>query len=174
MFEAIQKRKSVRDYKDKSVPKEIVKKILEAGRVAPSASNIQPWHFIVVSDLESRKVIAKGPYAKFVRGAPLVIVGCGDTKMSPNRFMMDVSIALENMVLAATGEGLGTCWICGFYEDQVKKLLAIPEHYKVVALLSVGYPRQEIDVGRTIPKLARERKTLGEIASAERFGNPFC
>lgn len=173
VFEAIQERKSVRAYLATPVPKETVEKLLEAARIAPSAANIQPWHFIVVTDSEKRKVISKGPYAQFVTESPVVIVACGDTKASFKWHMVDVSIALENMVLAATAEGLGTCWIGGFYEDQVKKLLEIPEHLKVVALLAVGYPREKVDIGRRLLQLVRKRKTLAEITSSEKYGESY-
>ena len=170
VFEAIQKRKSVRAYQSEPIPPEIMERLLEAARIAPSAANFQPWHFIVVTDSEKRKVISKGPYASFVTQAPVVIVGCGDMKASSNWATVDVSIALENTVLAATAEGLGACWIGGFHEDEVKELLKIPEHFKVVALLTVGYPREKVDIGQKLLRLIRRRKTLDEIVSAEEYG----
>ena len=142
VFEAIQKRRSVRAYKSTPIPEEKLMKILEAGRLAPSASNIQPWHFIVVKDPEKRKKLAKSKWARFLAEAPVVIVGCGNQKASPKWFMVDVAIAMQNMVLAATGEGLGTCWVGSFNEKEVKELLKIPENYRVIALLAVGYPRE--------------------------------
>lgn len=169
VFEALKMRRSVRAYEETPVPKEALKRILEAGRTSPSASNRQPWHFIVVTESEKRKVISKGPYAKFVTESPVVIVGLGDTKASPNWYIVDVSIALENMVLAATAEGLGTCWIGGFIEDEVRQLLGIPENFKIVSLLSVGYPRQKQDAGGR-PRLVRPRKSLQEITSSEKYG----
>ena len=122
-FEAITKRKSVRAYEATPVPKETLEKILEAARLAPSAARVQPWHFIVVTEAEKRKELSKGMFAKFLAEAPMVIVACGDTKASPDWCYIDVAIAVENMVLAATNEGLGTCWIGSFDEGQVKKLL---------------------------------------------------
>jgi nitroreductase len=172
VFEAIQKRKSVRAYQAKPVPRKVIKKILEAGRIAPSAVNFQPWHFIVVTDAEKRKVLSRGPYAKFLTQAPVVIVGCGDTKASPDWFTVDVSIALENMVLAATAEGLGTCWIGGFQEDEVKALLEIPDHFTVVALLAVGYEREKKDGGRKLQH-RHKRKRLAEIVSGEKYGEGY-
>ncbi len=127
VFEAIQKRKSIRAYETTPVPEETVKKILEAARLAPSAVNFQPWHFIVVTGSEKRKDLSKGVFAKFLAETPVVIVACGDTKASPKWCSIDVAIAVENMVLAATAEGLGTCWVGSFDENQVKALLKIPE-----------------------------------------------
>jgi len=172
VFEALKMRKSVRAYQETPVPKEALKRILEAGRIAPSASNRQPWHFIVVTESEKRKVISKGPYAKFVTESPVVIVGLGDSKASPNWYIVDVSIALENMVLAATAEGLGTCWIGGFIEDEVRQLLGIPKNLKIVSLLSVGYPLEKTDAGGR-PRLVRPRKSLQEITSSEKYGQAY-
>ena len=121
VFEAIQKRKSVRSYEDKPVSKETLVKLLEAARVAPSAKNVQPLHFIVVTDKEKREELSKGIFAKWLTNAPVVIAACGDTKASPKWYTVDTALALENMVLAATGEGLGTCCVGSFDESEVKK-----------------------------------------------------
>lgn len=170
-FEAIQKRHSIRAYEPTPVPEEKLMKILEAGRLAPSAGNIQPWHFIVVRNAEKRKRLAKARWAKFLAEAPVVIVGCGDQKASPKWFTVDVAIAMENIVLAATSEGLGTCWVGSFNEDEVKKLLKIPEKYRVIALLAVGYPREKLNFTGKILHLMRRRKKLSDIVSFEEFGS---
>lgn len=173
VFEAIQRRHSVRAYESKPIPEEKLVKILEAGRLAPSASNIQPWHFIVVRDEEKRRRLARARWAKFLAEAPVVIVGCGDRRASPKWFMVDVAIAMQNMVLTATSEGLGTCWVGSFNEVEVRELLKIPERYEVVALLAVGYPREKQDFAGKILHLVRRRKRLEEIVSIEEFGNKF-
>jgi nitroreductase len=172
-FEAIQKRKSVRSYESTPVPKETLAKLLEAARIAPSANNTQPWHFIVVTDSEKKKELSKGLFAKFLAETPVVIVACGDTKASPDWCVIDVAIAVENMVLAATGEGLGTCWVGSFDEDQVRELLRIPRNFKVIVLLAVGYAREKVDLAGKIVRLVRKRKTLDEIASFEECGQRF-
>lgn len=169
-FEAIQKRESVRSYESTPVPKETLAKLLEAARIAPSASNTQPWHFIVVTDSEKKKELSKGLFAKFLAETPVVIVACGDTKASPDWCVIDVAIAVENMVLAATGEGLGTCWVGSFDEDQVRELLRIPRNFKVIVLLAVGYAREKVDLAGKIVRSVRKRKTLDEIASFEEYG----
>ena len=170
VFEAIQKRKSTRAYEKTPVPEETVKKILDAARLAPSAMNRQPWHFIVVTGSEKREELSKGVFAKFLAETPVVIVACGDTKASPDWCLIDVAIAMENMVLAATAEGLGTCWVGSFDENQVRALLKIPENLKVIALLAVGYPREKPDLARKIMASVQKRKTLDEIASFEEYG----
>ncbi|MEM2322245.1 MAG: nitroreductase family protein [Candidatus Bathyarchaeia archaeon] len=170
VFEAIQKRRSVRAYEPTPVPRETLKRVLEAARLAPSAGNIQPWHFIVVTDAEKRRQLAEAPFAGFLREAPVVIVGCGDQKASPKWFMVDVAIAMQNTVLAATAEGLGTCWVGSFNEDKVRDMLKIPGNYRVVALLALGYPRRKLDVQGGILHLIRRRKSLEDIVSFEEFG----
>ena len=173
VFEAVQARRSIRAYEPTPVPKEKLERILEAARLAPSAENIQPWHFIVVTDHEKRVKLAKAPFAGFLKEAPVVIVGCGDQKASPRWFMVDVAIAMQNMVLTATGEGLGTCWVGSFDENQVRELLKIPENYRVVALLALGYPRKKIDIQGKLLHAIRRRKKLEKIVSFEEFGRPF-
>ena len=170
VFEAIKIRKSVRAYDSRLIPNEILLRILEAGRLAPSAGNIQPWHFVVVSDGEKRKRLAQARYAKFLAESPVVIVGCGDQKASPRWYMIDVTIALEHIVLAATNEGLGTCWIGSFSEDEIREMLKIPENFRVVALLAIGYSRKKFDLAGKLLHLIRRRKKLKKIASFEEFG----
>ncbi|MGB9756446.1 MAG: nitroreductase family protein [Candidatus Bathyarchaeales archaeon] len=171
VFEAVKKRRSIRAYVSTPIPKEKILKILEAARLAPSAGNAQPWHFIVVTDSEKRRKIAEGRrFAGFLAESPVVIVGCGDVKASPRWYLVDVAIAMQNMVLTATDEGLGTCWIGDFNEKQVRELLKIPENYQVVALLAVGYRREKFDVQGKMLHLIRRRKKLEDIISFEEFG----
>ena len=170
VFEAVQKRKSVRAYDSKPIPKEIMERVLEAAVISPSASNRQPWHFIVVTDQEKRKGLSKGQYAKFVHEAPTVIVACGDEMLSSKWYAVDTTIALQSMVLVATGEGLGTCWIGSFDETDVKKLLDIPDNLRVIALLPIGYPRDKIDLTKALNLVMRKRKSLDEIVSQEKYG----
>jgi len=169
VFEAVLKRRSIRDYASTPVSKEKLEKILEAARLAPSASNIQPWHFVVVTDAKKRKKLAEAPYAKFLDKSPIAIVGCGDQKASPKWYLVDVAIAMQNMVLTATSEDLGTCWIGSFNEDQVKEMLKIPENFKVVSLLAIGYPREKMSVPSETYSI-KERKSLKEIVSFEEYG----
>lgn len=172
VFEAIEARRSIRAYRSDPVPNEKIRKVLEAGRQAPSAVNRQPWHFIVVRDRGNLEKLSHGRFAGFLREAPLVIVGCGDRKASERWYLIDVSIAMQQMVLAATAEGLGTCWVGSFDERKVMELLDIPERFTVVAMIAMGYPRNGIDL---VSKLARSRrrKALEEITSSERFGTPL-
>jgi nitroreductase len=170
VFEAVQERRSIRAYQDKPVPREKLEKILEAARLAPSARNAEPWHFIAVTDAEKRKALSKGIYAKFLVQAPLVIVACGDKKASPDWYAIDVALAVENMVLTATSEGLGTCCVGSFSEKDVKALLKVPENFEVLMLLAVGYTQEKVDLSSKFLQLMRTRKILSEVASEEEFG----
>jgi len=159
--EVIKKRRSIRKYKDTPVPKEKILKILEAARIAPSASHRQPWHFIVVEDKENIKKLAKSPWAA---EAPVMIVGLADQAASPNWCLNDHGIAFEHIVLAATDLGLGTCWMGqSNREELVKGLLGIPDNFKVVALTPLGVPDETPS-----PK---ERKSLDEIVSWGKYGS---
>jgi nitroreductase len=167
--EAIKVRKSVRSYEDRPVPEEVLGRILEAARLSPSAKNLQPWHFIVVRDAANRKALSEGMWAKFLKDTPVVIVGCGDAKSSKDWCAIDTTIALQTLVLAATAEGLGTCWIGSFDEAKVKALLKIPEHWAVVCLVAVGHERKSLELTRKLAGGAK-RKPMEEIASREEFG----
>ena len=169
VFEAVKARSSVRAYDPTTIPKESLDRVLESGRLAPSANNFQPWRFIVVTDERKRAEMSKARYAGFLKESPVVIVGCGDKKKSPEWYAVDTTIALQNMVLTATNEGLGTCWIGSFDEDLVRSLLSIPEEFAVVAMLSVGYPRKKLDLTAMITR-GKNRKRLDEIVSYEKFG----
>ena len=172
-FEAIQERKSIRAYQDKPVPREILERILDAGRLAPSARNTEPWHFITVTNPEKRKALSKGIYAKFVAGAPLVIVVCGDKKASSDWYAVDSSLAAENMVLTAVSEGLGTCVVGSFDEADVKAALKVPDNFEVLVMITVGYPQEKLDLSSKLLRLVRTRKVISEVASEEEFTKPF-
>jgi len=172
VFEAVQKRRSIRAYDSTPVPAEKLERILESARLAPSAANVQPRHFIVVTDKEKRKMLARR-FAGFLSESPAVIVGCGDQRASPKWYVVDVAIAMQNMVLTAIGEGLGTCWVGAFDEKQVKEMLKIPENLRVVALLAVGYPREKLDILGKVVHLIRPKKKLEKIANLDEYGKKF-
>ena len=157
----IKERRSIRRYKANPVPKEAIIKVLEAGRMAPSAGHRQPWHFIVVQDKESIEKLSGG--RKWAAGAPVMIVGLANLEASPTWCYNDFSIAFEHIVLAATDQGLGTCWMGKMRQDaEIKELLGIPNKFKVIALTPLGWPDETPG-----PK---DRKGLVEIVSWERFG----
>ncbi|MEA1912937.1 MAG: nitroreductase family protein [candidate division WOR-3 bacterium] len=164
---AIRERRSVRAYKDKEIPEKDLKKVLEAARLAPSASNRQSWKFVVVRDKRRKRELAIAAAGQdFIGKAPIVIAAVA---LEPEHVMrcevpayaVDLAIAIDHMTLQAVELGLGTCWIGAFYQDQVKKILEIPEKYKVVVLLPIGYP--------ATGKVSKIRKSLKEIICYETF-----
>ena len=161
LLNAIKNRYSVRKFKDKPVEQEKLDVILEAARLAPSASNKQTWKFVVIKDSEKRKQlteICKGQ--KFVSEAPITIAICNtnlDYVMTcgMNAPVIDGTIAAEHIVLQAAELGLGTCWIGSFYHDKMAGLINLPQDYLIVGLLPVGYPADE--------KVKRNLKSIDEI-----------
>lgn len=144
-IEKILKRRSIRRYKKDPVPSEVLEKILEAGRQAPSAANRQPWHFVVVAEQALKEKLATGRYNGFIKDSAFTIVGVAlpYDPTSEKWAVVDVTMAMQNMVLAAEVQGVGSCWIGDFVEGDVKKMLSIPERGKVVALISMGIPDEQ-------------------------------
>ncbi len=157
VFKIIQKRRSIRKYQDKPVEKEKILKIMEAARLAPSATNRQPWRFIAVTEKKTISYLAAealGPINKWAACAPCIIVGCsvrknvvthyiGEVLSGVRYHLLDVGIAMEHIVLVAEEIGLSTCWMGWFNERKLKKILNIPLLWRVVSLLSVGYAAKD-------------------------------
>lgn len=172
--EAIRIRRSVRSFRPDPIPPQIVRKILEAGRLAPSAANRMPWKFVVVTNPQTRATIASScSYGRFLSVSPVIIVGCGDREGSPKWFLVDTAIALQNMVLAATGEGVGSCWIGSFHQETIRDLLKIPDQFQVVALLALGYAKDGVDLTRLATRVIRPTKALEQIIASEEFDRPL-
>lgn len=195
VFEAIDSRRSIRKYKSDPVPAELLDKVLEAARIAPSTSNTQSWKFKVITDSDIRRQLRDSAYGqRFLEQAPVVIACCLDFEsfkergkqtlrlvmsgvrpslemilrsvkggkekgFDPERIVingtMNVTIAVEHMILAAQALGLGTCWVRAFDAEAVARTLDLPESVAVVCLLPLGYPSES-------PK-PRPRKQLEEI-----------
>lgn len=164
----IKKRQSVRSYLNKKIPKKELAKILEAARLSPSAKNLQSWKFIVVDNKELiKKFVEPCKGQKFVGEADVIIVGCSDNidyKMTCGQYAytVDLAIAIENMNLMATELGIGCCWIGAFYEEKVKELLDIPNNVRIVSLLTLGYPKEELSG-------VKNRKKIEEIISYNKW-----
>ncbi len=167
VFDAINERYSVRKYQDKPVEEEKLARIFEAARLAPSANNYQEWRFVAVRDAQTRQAIMKAAKnQRFVGEAPVVVACCAVTDnhvMTCGQlcYPIDVAIAIDHITLQAVEEGLGTCWIGAFYEDQVKEILGIPKEVRVVDLLTLGYPADR--------KRSKNRLPLETILMHERW-----
>lgn len=169
VLDIIRQRRSIRRYKPDPLPDDLLLDVLEAARLAPSGKNGQPWKFIVVKDQDMKEKLATASRnQRFMAAAPVILVACGYPDRSYLRqgnymtsWTIDVSCALDHLMLKAQEEGLGTCWIGAFEEKEVKPLLGIPDDVRVLALTPLGYPDEQ-------PK-DRGRKPLEEIVSYEKY-----
>lgn len=148
LIQTIFARRSVRAYTDAPISEENIKTLLEAAMAAPSASNLKPWHFVVVSDRQALIGLAEAhPYAKMLFQAPLCVAVCGDTSISERYWVQDCSAATENLLLAATALGLGSVWLGVYPRPEriavVRKFLGLPEAVVPLNLIAIGYPAEE-------------------------------
>jgi len=179
LMEVIKTRHSVRAYENREVDDEKLERILEYARLAPSARNSQCWNFVVVKDKGTIERLGEacGLLNPWLKRAPLIIVGCANPGTSVSRngmdyYLVDLAIAMEHLVLAATDQGLGTCWVAGFSEEKVKEVLGVPKGVKAVAMTPVGYPSEKESVGTSLVKmLARtsKRKSMQELVHWEKW-----
>ena len=179
MIEAIQHRRSVRNFQEKSIEDEKLNEILEAARLAPSGNNRQPWFFIVIKDglIKNEVAVATNNQA-WIASAPVVIVAVADlcarsqdyagmfvdeetSSFDVKRIIRDTTIAITHILLEVDNQGLGACWCGAFTQEGIRPVLGIPEDKFVLAVIPVGYPAEE-------PK-AKPRKTLEEIIKYERW-----
>ncbi len=150
-YELYDRRRSIREFKDKPIDADKISRLLEVLNRAQSAANRQPWYFIV-SDNKSGRAELNSVFTKeCFKEAPVVIVACADpgqawVRKSDNRnyAWVDVSIAVTEMIGAATAEGIGTCWIAAIDPVSVKEILGIPAHIEVVGIIALGYPVKEL------------------------------
>jgi nitroreductase len=177
-------RSSVRRYDaDRPVPEEALRGILECARLAPSADNSQPWRFVVVVDPAARDRLARACFSgiyfptRFAAAAPVILALCadrarvleraGETILRTALHLLDCGIAGEHVVLAAAERGLGTCWIGWFDKAAAKRVLGVPAHVDLIALIAMGYPRR--DAGPRQPR----REPLSRIAFRDHWGAAF-
>ena len=170
--DVINNRVSTRSFSSKKVNDEDILEILSSAQKSPSWMNKQCWRFIVIRDPEAIKEISKTSIInRWMKQAPILIVACADPKQSGfendiEYYIVDVSIAMEHIILAATNKKLGTCWIGGFNEGKIKEILEIPPRIKIVALTPLGYPSTEESLSsKTRKTIVRrtKRKSLQEI-----------
>ena len=164
--EAVRTILAVRAYRDEAIPAEALQRIVEAGRLSASAMNRQPWHFVVVEDRamlgKLGAAVPSAPYIADAAAAIVVAIEPGATAVS------DVSRAIQCMLLVAWSEGIGSNWGGFFGLGAVRDLVGISDTMEVAGVLPLGYPVDAIGRGK------KQRKPLGEVASRERYGQPFA
>lgn len=174
IMEAIKNRRSIRAYSDKPIPAEVMQRMRQALRYAPSACNIQPWHFIIVQDAKLRQDVASAAKGQhWMAQAPVIVIACGFPERAykhmggcGNSGDIDLAIAIDHLTLAAVAEGLGTCWIGAFSEEKVKQILSVPANVKIVAMTPLGCPASP-DLIRPVEE--DRRKAESEIFSTDKF-----
>jgi len=166
VFEAVRTVLAVRTYQNKPVPPDVVRRIVEAGRLTGSSMNGQPWHFIVVENPNTlRQLGALAQTGPYIAQAPLAIV----VAIEKTRFAVsDASRAIQSMILTAWSEGVGSNWVGFLGLTEVKPLLGIPDDLDVLAIVPFGHPARAIGRGK------KQRKRLSEVAHRGRFGQPFA
>ena len=163
-IDILKKRRSVRVFQNKDIPREILEEIIEVARFSPTARNIQPWEFIITTDAQILKKLSElGNNAKLISEARVcVAVFCSDTPY----YLEDGCSATVNILNAAAALGIGSCWVAGDkkpYCDEVKRLFGVPQELKLVSLIALGYPLDENSF-----KLA-DKRALQEVLHWERF-----
>ncbi|MFW6326951.1 MAG: nitroreductase family protein [Bacteroidota bacterium] len=163
-------RYSCRKFADKAVPDDMLRIVLEAGRIAPSAVNFQPWKFLVFTTPTSLKKVHQLYHREWFNSAPVVILICADHAISWKRKEdgkdysdVDAAIAIDHMTLEATSLGLATCWVCNFFVEKTRKELELPENLEPIAFLPLGYPLDEPDINRHDSK----RKEMADVVRWE-------
>lgn len=161
-LELFEKRRSIRKFKTDPVADDVIEKIIYAASLAPTARNVQPWHFIIIKNEKTREKIAQmaSSNAPFIKESPVCIaVTCQDTKY----YLEDGSAATTQILLSAAGFGVGSCWVAADkkeYCSQIEKLLNLPKSIKLVSLIALGYPKE-------IPKIVK--KQIQEVIHQEKF-----
>jgi nitroreductase len=165
VLEAIKTRRSVRRFKKERVPPNLLKEVLEAARWAPSARNSQPWRFIIIVDEDLKKRVANATTAgKFLAEAPLGIAVAVNTRATRHP-AEDGAAATMNILLAAHALGLGACWIGSYgssYEEEVKRILGVPEGWALLSIIALGYPDE---------RPVSSRLDLKDLVYVNRFGS---
>lgn len=162
--DAIQKRLSIRQYAETSIPQEHMDTLFKALQLAPSANNFQNWEFVLVNDQDLKEKLVPACLSQsFIKNCTYFIAGVADPKLKWH--MVDITISLTLFALQAVELGYGTCWIGAFDEAQVKRILNIPEHKKVVICMTFGMPK-----GKHVP---RGRKAVEDIIHMDQFGSRF-
>ena len=157
-YDVVKARRSIRGYKADPIPEAALQRIAEAINLAPSACNRQPWRFEIVMNAEQCHRIAAIYPRPWLQEAPAIVLAIGNRETCWKRFdnrsivEVDIAIAMEHMVLAATAEGLSTCWICAYDQAQMDETAGVAAPWEVVAISPLGY-------GNTLPSDIRRKAT---------------
>lgn len=166
VFEAVRTVLAVREFQDKEIPDDVMRRIVEAAHLSASAGNLQAWHFVLVRSRgglrELGSLVRTGPY---IAGAAAAVVVAYEKDKSTG--VSDASRAIQSMILAAWGEGVGSNWTGFGGLEGVRRNVGLPDRYEVLAVVAFGYPKRKIGKGM------KKRKPLAEVVSSERFGAPL-
>lgn len=161
-LQAIYNRVSCHSFQSKPIiPKPVIRELIEAGTMAPASGNMQPWEFIVVDDVNMKNNIVEHTFSGFysktaksqdwILSAPIIMVACVNFKRTVAKYgdlgyrwaLIDTATAVQNMLLVATDMGIGSCWVGGFLEEEIRKLLQIPSYVQPIGLIPMGYSAEE-------------------------------
>lgn len=175
LMKTIERRRSVRAYSARTVPRELIIECVEAARHAPSACNVQPWRFLVIDEPDLRSRLARAAFSgiysssRFAAAAPALVVllsrfdwfvqGAGRQIQGTQYHLLDAGIAGEHFILRATELGLGTCWIGWYKRRAVRRVLRIPRSFRICAMMSVGWPADDLQLKE------KQRRRLEELVS---------
>ncbi len=171
LLEAIKNRRSIRIYRKQELSEGTVEKLIDAASMAPSAGDIQPWEFVIVSSQNTKRALCSAAYnQKNFEEVSIVIVACADEKRAEEAYgargkniycIQDTAAAIQNILLTACSLGLGSCWIGAFKEEEIRKLIKAPKSMKPIALVSIGFPNEA--------PVPRFRRPVSEIMHKETF-----
>jgi nitroreductase len=177
LFETLRAYHPVGRFLPKPIEDEKLRAVLSAARLAPSQNNMQPWRFIVVQDDERKRLLSQAcPKGKVLVDAPLVVVALAVEEDIPftiggyiSVYPLDVAVAVRQMQLAATAQGLGTAWIADFHEDKVRAVLGIPEGIHPLAIVPLGYPAEPSNGNNGRAATPEGRKSINEIVAYNEY-----
>jgi nitroreductase len=165
VFETVRTVLAVREFEDRPIPDDLVQRIVEAGRLTASSMNLQPWHFVLVTNRDGlRQMGAQIGTGRYIASSALAIVVAYERDSEYG--VSDASRAIQSMILVAWAEGVGSNWTGFGGLDLVAAQVGLPDTFEVLAVVPFGYPKRKLGKGK------KKRKPLAEVASVERFPNP--
>jgi nitroreductase len=167
IIDAIKERRSIREFEDREIPDATIGRLLESAHLAPSAGNLEPWKFVVVKQDELKEKLSQAANDQdSINSAPVCVVVCAEPSRSAAKYgergadlycLQDTAAAAQNILLTATGYGLGSCWVGDFDEMAVKESLGLDSGLRPVAIIPIGYPGETVD---EMPRKSVDEVTL--------------